>query len=119
VPVGSYTRTVLRNLGISSALRNVVSQESDVKEVVGKVALGQADAGFVYLTDAKVARSQLRSIPIPVFAQPRVRYEIAIVKSSSNKSEARTFVNRVTGPRGRRLMAEAGFRFPPKSTRPR
>ena len=59
VPVGSYTRTVLRNLGISSALRNVVSQESDVRDVLGKVVLGQADAGFVYVTDARVAGSEL------------------------------------------------------------
>ena len=51
MPVGSYTRTVLRKLGLSSVLAKVVSQESDVKGVVGKVALGQADAGFVYVTD--------------------------------------------------------------------
>ena len=54
VPVGSYTRTVLSNLGISAAvLKNVVSQETDVKGVVAKVALGEADAGFVYVTDVR------------------------------------------------------------------
>ena len=116
VPVGSYTRTVLRNLGISSALRNVVSQESDVKEVVGKVVLGQADAGFVYVTDARVAASQLKSIAIPVFAQPKVRYEIAVVKASSNLAEARNFVRKATNARGQKLLADAGFRFPPKPT---
>src|SRR5262245_13409188 len=48
VPVGGYTRTVLKKMGLSSVLSKVVSQESDVKAVTGKVALGQADAGFVY-----------------------------------------------------------------------
>jgi len=114
VPVGSYTRTVLRNLGITSALRNVVSQEADVRDVLGKIALGQGDAGFVYVTDARVAASRLRNIQIPVFAQPKVRYEIAVVKNSRNLAAARAFVARATGARGRKVLAEAGFRFPPK-----
>lgn len=112
VPVGAYTRTVLRNLGLTSALRNVVSNEQDVKDVLGKVVLGEADAGFVYVTDARVARSQLTQIPIPVFAQPKVRYEIAVVASSSNKAAARAFVAKATGKTGRKLLADAGFRFP-------
>jgi molybdate transport system substrate-binding protein len=111
VPVGCYTRTVLRNLGLTGALRNVVSQETDVKSVIGKVALGQADAGFAYVTDARAAASELRSVAIPVFAQPRVRYEIAVVKGAANTTEARAFVRVATGPRGRRILAQAGFRF--------
>ena len=119
VPVGSYTRTVFRNLGMSNALRNVVSQENDVKGVVGKVALGEADAGVVYVTDARAAASQLRQVAIPVFAQPKVRYEIAVVRSSSDKAAARAFVARVTGPAGRRAMAAAGFRFPAPTPKPK
>src|SRR5207247_2812704 len=54
VPVGAYTLTVLDNLGIEDAvLKNVVSRENDVKGVVGKVVLGEADAGFVYVTDVR------------------------------------------------------------------
>ncbi len=120
VPAGAYTRRILANLGLSSALKNVVSQESNVKGVVGKVALGEADAGFVYVTDAKAAASRLKQITIPTFAQPRVRYEIAVVRSSSHKAAARAFIAKVTGPAGRRAMAAAGFRFPrpPKKPRP-
>ena len=112
VPVGAYTRTVFRNLGITPALRNVVSQESDVKGVVGKVALGEADAGVVYVTDARAAASQLTQVAIPVFAQPKVRYEIAVVRASADRAAARAFVAKVTGRAGRRAMAAAGFRFP-------
>ncbi len=112
VPVGAYTRTVLRNLGLTSALANVVSQESDVKGVVGKVALGEADAGFVYVTDARAAASQITSIPIPTFAQPKVRYEIAVVTASTNKAAANAFIKRVKSPRGKLIMAQAGFKFP-------
>ncbi len=99
-------------------LKNVVSQESDVKGVVGKVALGEADAGFVYVTDAQAAASRLRQITIPTFAQPKVRYEIAVVTSSSNKAAARAFIARVTGPAGRRAMVAAGFRFPAPPKKP-
>ena len=66
-------------MGLSSVLSKVVSQESDVKAVTGKVALGQADAGFVYVTDARPVRDQVTVIRIPARAQPRVRYEIAVV----------------------------------------
>jgi ABC-type molybdate transport system substrate-binding protein len=50
-------------------------------------------------------------VAIPVFAQPRVRYEIAVVKGAANTTEARAFVRVATGPRGRRILAQAGFRF--------
>ena len=54
MPVGSYTLQILKNMNLSAAvLKNVVSQETDVREVLAKVALGEADAGFVYSTDAK------------------------------------------------------------------
>ena len=79
VPVGSYTRTVLKKMALNSVLSKVVSQESDVKAVTGKVALGQADAGFVYATDARAVSDQVTVIRIPAWAQPRVRYEIAVV----------------------------------------
>ena len=62
VPVGFYTREVLRRLGLSQVLAKVVSQEPDAKGVVGKLALGEADAGFVYSS----ARLLLNPQPEPV-----------------------------------------------------
>ena len=112
VPVGDYTRRVLRRLGLSSALDKVVSQEPDVKSIVGKVALGEADAGFVYRTDVRAASDRLRAIAIPAWAQPAVRYEVAVVRASRHRAEARRFVAALATPRARRLLRQAGFTVP-------
>jgi len=112
VPVGSYTRTVLRKMGLTSVLAKVVSQESDVKGVVGKVAFGQADAGFVYVTDVKPVAGDVTAIRIPAWAQPRVRYEIAVVSSSTHKADAQRWVASVLAKRGRAALLRAGFGTP-------
>jgi molybdate transport system substrate-binding protein len=112
VPVGDYTRRVLRRLGLSSALDKVVSQEPDVKSIVGKVALGEADAGFVYRTDVRAASDRLRAIAIPAWAQPAVRYEVVVVRASRHRAEARRFVAALATPRARRLLRQAGFTVP-------
>ena len=110
VPVGSYTRQVLRKLGMTSVLSKVVSQEPDVKSIVGKVALGEADAGFVYRTDIQPVRNRVRAIKIPPWAQPKVRYEIAVVRRSSNKKAARAWIKMIDkSPKARRLLRQAGF----------
>jgi molybdate transport system substrate-binding protein len=115
VPIGAYTRTVLGNLRLTGALSNVVSNEQDVKSVVAKVVLGEADAGFVYLTDARAAGAKVQVIRLPARAQPTVDYEIAVVRASRNQPAARAFVARVLGPVGRRLLRAAGFGLPPMS----
>ncbi len=117
VPVGGYTRTVLRKMGLSSVLSKVVSQESDVKAVTGKVALGQADAGFVYSTDARPVASRVTVIRIPAWAQPRIRYEIAVVSRSPNKAAARAWIRKILSPRGQRALKSFGFLPIPKASR--
>jgi molybdate transport system substrate-binding protein len=110
VPIGAYTRKVLRNLGMTSVLSKVVSEEADVKSILGKVALGEADAGFVYRTDVQPFRDRVGAIAIPARAQPKVRYEIAVVSSSPNKAAARAWLRRIlTDKRARRLLRQAGF----------
>ena len=116
VPVGGYTITVLRKLGLSSVLSKVVSRESDVKAVTGKVALGQADAGFVYVTDARPVSDQVTVVRIPAWAQPRVRYEIAVVSRSTNKTAAQAWINAILSPRGQTALRNAGFLPVPKSS---
>jgi molybdate transport system substrate-binding protein len=114
VPVGGYTRTVLRKMALLSVLSKVVSQESDVRAVTGKVALGQADAGFVYVTDARAVRDQVTVIRIPAWAQPRVRYEIAVVSRSTRKAAARAWINRLLSARGQAALRSYGFLPLPK-----
>lgn len=109
VPVGSYTRQVLKQMGLTSVLSNVVSQESDVRSVLSKVALGEADAGFVYSTDARTTPGKVRVLKIPAWAQPKVTYEIAVVSSSSNKSAAQRFIKKVLSKAGQRKLLAAGF----------
>ena len=113
VPIGAYTRKVLHNLGMTSVLSKVVSEEPDAKSIVGKIALGEADAGFVYRTDVQPARRRVRAIEIPARAQPKVRYEIAVLSSSRNTAAARAWVRMtLTNARARRLLEQAGFSLP-------
>jgi molybdate transport system substrate-binding protein len=115
VPVGGYTRTVLRKLGLTSVLSKVVSQESDVRAVTGKVALGQADAGFVYVTDARAVSDQVSVIRIPAWAQPRVRYEIAVVNRSQNKTAAQAWIRNLLSAKGQNALKSYGFLPLPKA----
>jgi len=113
VPIGSYTRTVLTRLRILKAVsKNVVSQENDVKGVVAKVALRQADAGFVYTTDARAAAPRVSTVTIPTRAQPSVQYEIAVVADSDHRAAAATFIRRVLSAAGRTQLRASGFGVP-------
>src|SRR4051812_27395447 len=73
VPIGVYTRQVLNNMGITSkVLPQVVSQEQNVNAIASKLALGTADAGFMYVTDALTVADKVKVIPVPAWAQPPV-----------------------------------------------
>jgi molybdate transport system substrate-binding protein len=113
VPIGTYTRQILDTLGITNdVMKSVVSQETDVKGIVTKVALGEADAGFVYRTDVKPVAARTRTLALPAWAQPPINYEIAIVKASGTQVADRAFVKKLTSKRGRKLLAQAGFGLP-------
>jgi molybdate transport system substrate-binding protein len=110
VPVGSYTLQILKNMNLSAAvLKNVVSQETDVREVLAKVALGEADAGFVYSTDAKTVPGQVTVLKVPAWAQPKVQYGICVVSSSQDKADAQAFVTKVMSKAGQAKLLAAGF----------
>ncbi len=112
VPIGLYTREVLKRLGLLKILKKTVSLEPDVKGIVGKVALGQADAGFVYRTDVAPVASRARAIPIPAKAQPTVVYELAIAAEPKDVEAAQDFVIAVLGPDGRRALRVSLFGLP-------
>jgi molybdate transport system substrate-binding protein len=109
VPIGDYTRTVLESLGATDVLENVVSNEEDVKGVVGKITSGAADAGFVYVTDATAAGDDVEAIELPEDAQAVVRYPIAVVVASENQDAAAAFVELVLGEDVQQALADAGF----------
>lgn len=112
VPIGLYTREVLKRLGLLRVLRKAVSQESDVKGVVAKVALGEADAGFVYATDVRPVAGKVKVITLPARAQPTVLYEAAVVASSRRLATAQDLVISLLGTDGRRELRRVGFGIP-------
>jgi molybdate transport system substrate-binding protein len=109
VPVGSYTLQILRNMALTSVLSNVVSRETDVREVLAKVALGEADAGFVYSTDARTVPGQVAVIKLPAWAQPKVQYGISVVTASPHRAVAQAWVRRLLGKAAQRKLVAAGF----------
>jgi molybdate transport system substrate-binding protein len=111
VPVGDYTRDVVAALGETRVLDQVVSEEEDVKGVLGKVQLGEADAGFVYATDASGKRLE-RVIELPARAQPTIEYAAAVVQATRRRREAEAFLELLSGPEGRLALIAAGFGLP-------
>lgn len=109
VPVGSYTRQILKNMALTSVLNNVVSNETDVREVLAKVSLGEADAGFVYSTDAKTVPGQVTVLKLPAWAQPKVQYGMCVVKSTKNAAAAQAFMKEVLSKAGQAKLLAAGF----------
>jgi molybdate transport system substrate-binding protein len=109
VPVGGYTVQILKNMALSSVLQNVVSRESDVREVLAKVALGEADAGFVYSTDARTVSGKVTVLKLPAWAQPKVQYGIAIVTASGNRAAAQAYITKLISKGAQAKFVAAGF----------
>ena len=93
-------------------MKNVVSQTSDVTQTVADVALGQADAGFVYITDADAAQGKVAVIRLPAQAKPGAKDFIAVVKSAPHPAAARAFVASIMSPAGQAKLRAAGFGAP-------
>jgi molybdate transport system substrate-binding protein len=126
VPVGKYSRDAIQNLsrqreypsGYSErVLANIVSQEENVKSVVAKVQLGEADAGLAYRSDVspQVAR-YLTVLEIPDDANVVASYPIAVLAGSGDADGARAFVALVLSPEGQKVLAKHGLM--PVSTTP-
>jgi molybdate transport system substrate-binding protein len=120
VPIGSYTRSVLGNLdspyGAGYARRvlsHVVSEEDSDTSILAKVETGEADAGFVYVTDAVSAGSKVITISLPPSAQAVASYPVSAVTASAHAAAAKRFVDFVLSPSAQRELRRAGFGPPP------
>jgi molybdate transport system substrate-binding protein len=109
VPCGSAAEKIEKATGVTLT---PVSEESSVTDVLGKVTSGQADAGLVYVTDAKGAGDKITTIPFPQASEAVNTYPIAALKDSTNPAAAPKFVELVTGPQGREVLSKAGFEVP-------
>jgi molybdate transport system substrate-binding protein len=115
VPVGAYSRQALGQMSgafgrdfSGRVLANVVSNEDNVKQVVVKVQLGEADAGIAYASDA-VAVPGLQTIAIPDALNVIGAYPIAPVTSSSHADLAARFIEYVLSPLGQAVLVKWGF----------
>jgi molybdate transport system substrate-binding protein len=117
VPAGRYTLRVLDSLagdlewgeGFRDAvLANLVSQEESVRAVLAKVALGEADAGFVYASDA-VGMPELVRIELPEEHNPLAEYPLAVLRASPKSSAANDFIAFVLSASGQRILENHGF----------
>lgn len=106
VPAGRYTIEAFARAGVHVP---EASQEADVKAVVTKVALGEADAGVVYATDVGAAGERVEGIEIPESQNVIARYPIAVVKSAPNPAGGRAFVDLIVSESGQRILARRGF----------
>jgi molybdate transport system substrate-binding protein len=123
VPVGNYTLQMLAKASNStsygssfgnSVTANVISRETNVNDVVTKVAVGQADAGIVYKSDVPVAyQSKVQVITIPDSVNVLAQYPIGVVSSSQNAQLAQSWINYVTSPDGQAILLKYGFTIPP------
>ena len=122
VPVGRYSRIALQNLARDPAFgadyatrvsRNVVSEEENVKSVVAKVQLGEADAGMVYRSDVTPSAARfVNVIEIPEAANVIASYPIAALdaaRTAGHDAEARIFVDYVLSPEGQKILEKSGL----------
>ena len=112
VPVGIYTREVLKALGPDAEqaiIANVASSEPDVAGIVGKLTQGAVDAGFVYRSDVDAAGGRIVEVPIPAKASPDVAYGIAVTTDAAQPELARQFVDGVVSGDGQQILLDSGF----------
>ncbi len=110
VPCGAAAEKIETNTGVTLT---PVSEENSVTDVLGKVTSGQADAGLVYVTDAKNAGAKVTQVDFPEAAAVVNVYPIATLTAATQPALATKFVDLVTGPEGQQVLAAAGFKPAP------
>ena len=124
VPIGAYTRQLLRAHAavLDPQLATRVSQQTNVGQVASQVALGSADAGFVYYTDGLAVKDRTRMISLPKWAQPPVRYQICTVaprRAPTRAGAAGLHQGGHAARPGAAALKAYGFGLPPREVRRR
>ncbi|MEU2241236.1 molybdate ABC transporter substrate-binding protein [Streptomyces sp. NPDC018338] len=109
VPAGKYSKKVLDAQKITV---KPVSQEPNVRAVLSKVELGEADAGLVYKTDAESAKDKVDAVEIPDAQNAVAEYPAATLKDSKNAEAAAAFVTWLSSPEAQKILQDAGFQKP-------
>ncbi|MEU5218142.1 molybdate ABC transporter substrate-binding protein [Streptomyces sp. NPDC020807] len=109
VPAGKYSKKILDAQKIAV---KPVSQEPNVRSVLSKVELGEADAGLVYRTDAESAKDKVDAVEIPDDQNAVAQYPAAALKGSKHAEAAEAFVAWLSSPEGQRILQDAGFQKP-------
>jgi molybdate transport system substrate-binding protein len=119
VPVGDYAMQIINKLGNDSAfgpdyenkvMANIISRETNVNYVVTKVALGEADVGFAYISDiTEELAAKVNKIEIPDEYNIVAQYSIGILKESKYPAEAEAFINLVMSDKGQSILNKYGF----------
>jgi molybdate transport system substrate-binding protein len=112
VPAGRYAGQALDEAGVTV---EPVSLEENVKAVVGKVRLGEADAGIVYVTDVTAGGDKVEGVDIPADQNLPATYPIATVKAGEHQRQAQAFVDLVRSAEGQAVLRSFGFLPPPTS----
>ncbi len=109
VPAGKYSKKILDAQQITV---KPVSQEPNVRAVLGKVELGEADAGLVYKTDAATATDKVDAVEIPDAQNAIAEYPAATLKQSKHAEAAAAFVTWLSTPEAQKILQDAGFQKP-------
>lgn len=109
VPIGTYAAQVLINAGVTVAPSSL---EENVKGIVTKVTLGEADAGIVYKTDVTAAGSEAEGIDIPADINVVASYPVVVTKEAPNAAAGQAFIDFVLGEQGQAILVDHGFAAP-------
>jgi molybdate transport system substrate-binding protein len=106
VPAGKYALQALKMAGVTVTPKSL---ETDVKSVVSKIELGEADAGIVYTTDVTAAGTKVQGVPIPDNNNVIATYPIVTVKATTNSTVASAFITYVLSAAGQATLQSFGF----------
>ena len=109
VPIGTYAAQALAKANVTVAPKSL---EADVRSIVAKVTLGEADAGIVYATDVRAAGTKAQGVAIPDAQNVVATYPLAVLEGTKNPTAASAFATFVTGPAGQAILAKYGFTKP-------